>query len=193
MFSYIGESLNAVEGQSYKVFVRGDHGRQVYKWSTQDDYQTGDLNLSPLPVLIHPRVTQGTRSQILNSKWNTGTLILHKKQLTDVPAGGAGVLRRIHLEVQSQPTYQFAGFNSEGTPTLIQVTKTVSGAADRYKVPITLIREDSAMPFTPDSPSILLNGKKYCPMALSCRKATNSTFNSPAFFFSQPTVLLKDC
>ena len=180
MFSYIGENLNAVEGQSYKVFVRGDHGRQVYKWSTQDDYQTGDLNLSPLPVLVHPRVTQGTRSQILNSKWNIGTLVLHKKQLTDGPAGGAGVLRRVHLEVQAQPAYQFAGFNSEGTPTLFQTTRIVSGAANRYKVPITLIREDSDVPFTSNLPSVSLNNHAVeTPITPSAREGMGAVIFPP--------------
>ena len=157
MFSYIGESPNAVEGQSYKVFVRGDHGREVYKWSSHDDYQTGELSLSPLPVLTHPRVTQMTRSTILNSKWNIGTLVLHKRQLTNVPAGEAGVVRKMHLEIQAQPAYQITGFNLEGIPTLFQTTKIVTGTADRYKVPITLIREDSAVPFIPDLPDIFYN------------------------------------
>ena len=150
MFSYIGESPNAVEGQSYKVIVRGDHGREVYKWSSIDDYQTGVLSLSPLPVLTHPRVTQLTRSTIINSKWNVGTLVLKKRQLTNVPAGEAGVVRKMHLEIQAQPAYQITGFNLEGIPTLFQTTKIVTGTADRYKVPITLIREDSAVPFIPE-------------------------------------------
>ena len=140
MFSYTGESPNAVEGQSYKVFVRGEHGRQVHQWATQDRYQAGNLSLSPLPVLIHPVINQETRHQILPSKWSMGTLVLYKELLKNIPAGGAGVLRRIYLEVDAQPAFQITGFNAEGIPTLFQTTRIVSGTADKYMVPITLIR-----------------------------------------------------
>ena len=160
-------AANTALQRAYTGYLDSNMSSDFHRWYSDDDFQVGtEYVIKEVPVLIHHHpLLPDMADLVVPSVWVKGEVLLMKNRKSpQVMVVRPDFLRTIHLRITSFPTYNFSGWNLDGSIKLRERTLPVGADAGLVTLDqlesAAVVQLDSAMEFKLNQPAITVQDSK---------------------------------